>query len=122
VCAGTQDAMRMFTMDPSVKNRFHPEYMPVWRDNDDLRDLLHAFERLVPLKQASNLHEDSIARIILARSEGLIGEMFELLVASATLAVRTGDERITAKTVEMANYVSPEKRDLSARQLADWPS
>ncbi|SFU11463.1 TniB protein [Arthrobacter sp. ov118] len=59
-----------------------------------------------------------MARYLLARSEGTIGELARLLTAAAVAAVESGEERISRRTLAMADYTGPsERRKLFEREL-----
>ena len=59
-----------------------------------------------------------MARYILARSEGTIGEISRLVTAAAVAAVETGEEAINRKTLTLAGYESPtERRRAFEREL-----
>jgi hypothetical protein len=61
---------------------------------------------------------EDMARYLLARSEGTIGELARLLTAAAVAAVESGEERIDHRTLTMADYVGPsERRRLFEREL-----
>ena len=59
-----------------------------------------------------------MARYLLARSEGTIGELARLLMAAAIAAVESGEEAINARTLGMADYAGPgERRRQFEREL-----
>jgi hypothetical protein len=59
-----------------------------------------------------------MARYLLARSEGTIGELARLLTEAAVAAVASGEERINRRTLTMAVYIGPsERRQLFEPQL-----
>jgi len=55
--------------------------------NDDLRRFLAAFERVIPLRKASDLARRAILEFLLAYSGGLTGEITRLLNESAEHAI-----------------------------------
>ena len=73
------DAPLALTTDPQMISRFAPFEMPLWRESDDLRRLLGAFERVLPLRKPSDLMQRSIAQFVLFASDGLTGEISRLL-------------------------------------------
>jgi hypothetical protein len=55
---------------------------------------------------------------LLARTEGTIGELAQLLICAATAAIETGEESITARTLSLADYEGPtERRRAFEREL-----
>ena len=108
--AGTRDAYRAIQTDPQLANRFEPALLPRWDlDNDFLR-LLASFERLLPLREASNLHDMALASRLFAMSEGYIGELSRVLTKAATQAVESGAERIDNKVLDRIDWASPSTR------------
>ena len=80
--------------------------------------LLASFAVSFPLRHPSDLQNTELARSILARTEGTIGEISTLLTHAAIAAVESGEEAITAKTLRLAAYESPtERRRAFEREL-----
>jgi hypothetical protein len=107
---GTEDAYRAIRSDDQLENRFKPFILPRWRDNDELMSLLASFASSFPLRNISELHSKEMARYILARTEGTIGEIALLLIHAAIAAIESGEEAINSKTLAMVNYDSPTQR------------
>lgn len=110
VCAGTRDAFNAIQTDPQLANRFEPRILPKWKNDEEYLRLLASFERLLPLREPSNLIENSLASAILAKSEGLIGEVSKILELSTILAIESGIEKINRNIIENIDYVSPSDR------------
>jgi hypothetical protein len=55
VVVGTSDALLALAADAQMISRFTPFEIPRWRESDDLRRLLGAFERVLPLRKPSDL-------------------------------------------------------------------
>lgn len=51
-----------------------------------------------------------MARYLLTRSEGTIGELAHLLTAAAVAAVDSGEEAINQRTLTLADYAGPSER------------
>lgn len=47
---------------------------------------------------------------LISRSEGTIGEIAMLLTSAAIITVETGEEAMTARTLNMAGYAGPSER------------
>lgn len=59
-----------------------------------------------------------MARYLLTRSEGTIGELTHLLTDAAAAAIVSGEEAINERTLLMAQYAGPtERRRLFEREL-----
>lgn len=113
VFAGTQGARNTAQHDAQLLNRFEVFQLRPWRDGDGFRELLASFEALMPLREASYLgDDDALARDILRRGEGAIGEFFKIISRAAVLAIETGEERITLKTLERIRYQPPSQRKI----------
>lgn len=118
VYAGTPGARRIVQADPQLLNRFDVYPLPIWRDGEAFRELLASFEALLPLRHPSFLgDDDELAEAILRRSEGLIGEMFKIVSRSAVLAIETGEERISMKTLSKISYQSPAQRKVPVEDV-----
>jgi len=84
VCLGTEEMMRVIRSVSSVENRFPPMVLPQWQAGPEFRKLVASFEKVIPLKFPSDLHDSSILTAkLLTRSEGTIGELKMLLAAAA---------------------------------------
>lgn len=118
VGVGTREAYLAVRSDDQLENRFEPFVLPVWEADDDTRSLLASFAASFPLHSPSLIDTEDMARYLLARSEGTIGELARLLTAAAVAAVESGEERINHRTLTMADYVGPnERRRLFEREL-----
>lgn len=51
-----------------------------------------------------------MARYLMARSEGTIGELARLLTKTAVVAVETGEESINQRTLGLSDYDGPAER------------
>lgn len=114
VGCGTGDLLRAVSIDPQIQNRFIPELLPRWKLDKEFRQLLMSFERVLPLRNPSALHDAQLAGKILALCEGTIGELSSLLNAAAELAIKSGTEQITHQTLNDCGYVSPSDRTRKA--------
>lgn len=70
VAVGIKDAFRAIQTDPQLANRFEPVWLPRWQMDTDFKRLLVSFERMLPLRQASELHNPELANRLLGMSEG----------------------------------------------------
>ena len=110
VGAGVEEAFNAFNTDTQLSNRFEPEYLPKWKLNNDFGGLLSTFERRTPLREASNLIDGAIARKIYSMSEGIMGEIHEVVKRAAIHAIRSKQEHISLKTLESIRWTQPSKR------------
>jgi len=110
IASGTKDAFRAVQTDPQLSNRFKPALLPTWQFGTDFRRLLISFERMIPLKNPSNLQEPGLAMKLHSMCEGNIGELSNLLIEAAVLAVKSGSECITDKELKAIGWASPSER------------
>nr|WP_319586492.1 TniB family NTP-binding protein [uncultured Desulfobulbus sp.] len=98
VGVGTRDAYLAIRSDDQLENRFEPMMLPLWEANDDCCSLLASFAASLPLRRHSPIATTpDMARYLLTRSEGTIGELAHLLMAVAVAAVESGED--TARSV-----------------------
>jgi hypothetical protein len=115
---GTRDAIRAVQSDPQLANRFEPSGLPRWEMNEDFLMLLASFERMLPLRRASGLTDQRLAKSLLALSEGTIGELAALLNIAAIAAVRNGAERIDEPLLKGLPWIPPSARKRAAERFA----
>jgi len=111
VGVGTEDAFNALSTDPQLSNRFEPMSLPRWINNEEYWRLLASFELMLPLKKASGLIEPPIADKILMMSEGIIGEISNVLTRAAVTAIKDGQEQITLKTLKSLKWIQPSERN-----------
>lgn len=113
IAAGVEEAFNAFNTDPQLSNRFEPEFLPKWKLDDNYGDLLATFERRLPLKKPSNLRNPAISQKVLWMSEGILGEIHEVLKRAAILAVKNKSEQITLEIIEKIRWTMPSKRKVA---------
>jgi hypothetical protein len=115
---GTREAYLAVRSDDQLENRFEPVVLPLWSIGADTLSLLASFAAALPLHRPSRIATADMARYLLARSEGTIGELTRLLTTAAIAAVESGEESINHRTLAMAEYAGPtERRRLFEREL-----
>jgi hypothetical protein len=81
--------------------------------------LLASFAAAFPLRRPSHIGTEAMARYLLTRSEGTIGELAHLLTDAAIAAIESGEEAINQRTLLLSAYNGPtERRRLFERELA----
>ncbi len=110
VCFGTKDAYLAIQRDPQLENRFEPIVLPLWQAGREFELLLDSFITVLPLKYQSDLRQPGIVKLLLARSEGILGEVSTILKRAAVKAIETGQEMIDLKLLENIDYQSPSER------------
>ena len=110
VGVGTRDAYLAIRSDDQLENRFEPMMLPLWEVNDDCCSLLASFAASLPLRRCSPIISLDMARYMLGRCEGTIGELAHLLMTTAIVAVESGEEAINQRTLSMSDYIGPSER------------
>jgi type II secretory pathway predicted ATPase ExeA len=119
VGVGTREAYLAIRSDDQLENRFEPFTLPRWKPDEQARSLLASFAAAFPLRRPSSIATERMARYLLTRSEGTIGELAHLLTLAAVAAIESGDEAINQRTLLIADYTGPsERRRLFERELA----
>ena len=110
VVIGTERAHRALFTEPELANRFKTIELPRWQNDKAYRQFLTNFEAMLPLKQASRLSKKSLSTKVHTMSEGLTGEISDLLKEAAEEAVKTGAEKITSELLDDLDWVPPSQR------------
>lgn len=118
VGVGTREAYLAIRSDDQLENRFEPLTLPQWKPDGEACTLLASFAAAFPLRRPSPIATQDMARYLLTRSEGTIGELAHLLTDAAVAAIESGEESINQRTLLMAPYVGPtERRRMFEREL-----
>ncbi len=107
VGVGTRDAVRVLHTDPQHASRFDVFSLPTWTLNNEFQKLLGAFELMLPLRQASRLHQPEMALMLHSICDGNIGNLHRLLVACACDAIQDGTECIDKQAIEAKAWMRP---------------
>lgn len=100
VALGTHDALVALQSDAQIASRFASLELPRWKESDDLRRFLTAFEKTLPLRERSNLAERELVQLLLAASDGITGRLTELVVSAARQALQSSREQVSAPLVQ----------------------
>jgi len=109
VGVGTNDAVRILHTDPQHASRFDVASLPRWKLNKDFQYLVASFQRMLPLKLASNLHERDKLSLIYYICDGNIGDLHRLLIDCTKEAIKSGQEHIDLKIIEGKKWIRPTK-------------
>lgn len=109
VGVGTREAVRVLHTDPQHASRFTVLSLPLWELDGEFQKLLAGFERVLPLKYASDLAKADKATLIHTISGGNLGNVRELLQACARDAIVGKQERITEKILLARKSMQPTK-------------
>lgn len=117
VACGDVRLPRIMRIDDQIENRFRNAVIPKWKYDTAFRKLLMSFERVLPLREASNIHEKELAKLLYAKCEGTIGELSELLKQLTQRAILSGEEKITYQGITDCKYISPSGRKNSLAEV-----
>ncbi|EME3972281.1 TniB family NTP-binding protein [Vibrio fluvialis] len=117
VAIGVREALRAIQTEEQLANRFEPFALPKWELNADFVQLLASFERLLPLKQPSNLASPQLAPKLLVMSNGLLGELSTILQKAAVFAVKNKIERVDESVLNNIDWVAPDERRKMAERV-----
>lgn len=107
VGVGTREAVRVLHSDPQHASRFDVISLPAWELNKDWQKLLASFEKILPLKHASNLHHPELATLFHTISGGNLGDLHRLLIECSREAMISGSESITLDIIKSKSWVRP---------------
>lgn len=110
VGVGTREAYLAIRSDDQLENRFEPIVLPLWEVGPECCSLIASFVASFPLRYPSPIATPDMARYLLTRSEGTIGELAHLLAAAAIAAIESGEETINQRTLTLADYNAPSER------------
>jgi hypothetical protein len=82
--AGRREVYLAIRSDDQLENRFEPMMLPVWAANEDCCSLLASLAASLRLRHPSSIATPDMARYLLTRSEGAIGELACLAAQPAT--------------------------------------
>lgn len=110
VLCGTNEAVRILHTDPQHQSRFDVAELPLWQENSAFQYLVGSFERILPLKEPSNLAK-SIEKLHLIHSisGGNLGNLKRLLNNCAIQAIEEGEEKITLDIIKNNMNLKPKK-------------
>jgi len=102
VIAGTADALLALQSDDQMVSRFRPFELARWRESDEFRGFVQAFEKTIPIRQKSGLSDQPMVQALLEVSGGLTWLVAEVLTGAARVAIRSGSECITVELIRAA--------------------
>lgn len=91
-------------------SRFDTIPIPRWGYDEDFAALLDSLEASMPLARASGLSHPTLAKTIHDLSEGLIGEVVDIVSQAAIATIQNGQDHITEARVASLGYLPLSKR------------
>lgn len=116
VAGGTVEGLRAVQSDDQLANRFTPVVLPLWHMGPEYLRLLNTLEAVLPLRRASGLSKPQFAQRILTMAEGALGEIVETVTRAAVHAIASGEEIISARTLDEIHWVPPSERRRAAER------
>ena len=90
VLVGTREAYSALSIGNETGSRFPALELPRWNNDKKFRSFVATYERCLPLKEASNMAENSeLLNVLFYQSEGLIGKTVNLLKKAAIKAINS---------------------------------
>ncbi|MBA2056310.1 TniB family NTP-binding protein [Psychrobacter cryohalolentis] len=122
VGSGIEDAFHAIQVDPQLANRFQVEILPRWKVNtpDNTKNfarLIASIEKGLVLPEASHLYKKPYLDKIYYLSEGLIGEVFQILRQLAIFSIKNDQTSINEETFEALGLIPPSSRRKLLSQL-----
>lgn len=101
VLAGTREAYSALSIGNETGSRFPALELPRWNNDKKFRSFVATYERCLPLKEASNMAENSeLLNTLFYQSEGLVGKTVNLLKKAAIKAINSKREYIIVDDIE----------------------
>lgn len=106
VLGATREAYTPISTDDQLKSRFRPLLLRRFKDDEEFQELLSGFEMTIPLRKPSNFASDLVlASKVYELSEGVTGNVSDLLVQAAIQAIESGEECITTEGLDKLEWL-----------------
>lgn len=102
IALGTEDAERAFASDPHLDARFRTFYLPTWKADDDLFDLLFNVQAKLPLKGESDFSDPKILKYLVSESKGSLDGIMTLVRDAAVHAIASKEEKVSLNMLQKA--------------------
>lgn len=118
LCIATVENMRnVLAADEQLSSRFKLMHLPVWKESQDLRQLLKGLEMRIPLPEPSGLSDRETVRWLMSNRYKTTGDIVELLQRTARIAIASGAPCLSLKLLEQAR-LDPDPAPAPAPDLA----
>lgn len=111
---GIPSALQFIAEESQMSSRFKRVILPKWNTEKSniltFKQLLASLEATLPLKNASNLISKVLVEKLIEMSEGILGEVVDILEEATIMAIETGDERITPALLDSLGWLTPTER------------
>ena len=99
-------------------NRMRVLNLPVWPLNAKFQSLLATFEMRLPLPSPSGLSAPKFAALIYAKTEGYIGEVYDLLELALQAALAGKKPCLTIEAIRELDWAAPSDRKRAVKSHA----
>lgn len=99
---GTEKAGHGFGSDPHLDARFSQYTMPNWQADNTLANFLATYERVLPLRKASNLASKEKLALLAKIGGGVLGKIVTRIQNAALAAISDGTESISLDLLKKA--------------------
>ncbi len=115
VLAGTESMLGLLVGDDQSSSRFPSMFMKTWNVDKESAEMLLEIGKLLPLQGKVNIHGDKAVTNIVTFSEGILGEMIDIVRRLAIDAITDKSEsitftKITRKNLRRLGYIQPSRR------------
>ncbi len=106
IVVGTEEFKSHLAVDPQCRSRFGLWEVPSWQaDSKEFSRFLKAFVQFMPLRKVSVLDTEEIQADLVDGCNGSTREVVKVLVASAKLAIQSGEERIDKELITLSRSI-----------------
>jgi len=109
VGVGTSESVRILHTDSQHASRFDVIFLPLWEPNQEFQRLVASFEKILPLKQRSNLKQPELVHLLHTISGGNFGDLHRLLVECAKEAILNNQEYIDKTIINQKSWLRPSR-------------
>jgi len=99
---GINEARNALKLDGQLARRFFNVEIRDWCEDETFRSFLAGFEQHLPLKNPSRLDCAELVGCLLQHTSGRMSSVVGLIKSAACYAVKTGEEKITVKSLNHA--------------------
>lgn len=104
VLAGTKSALQVLHTDPQHISRFQVMELPLWKYDKEFAKLVGSLERVLPLKEPSQLTIPEKLSVIFEMSKGCVGYTKQFVAQSAINAINNNSEHIRLQDLQNTKW------------------
>lgn len=103
LCIATVENMRnVLAADEQLSSRFKLLHLPVWKESQELRQLLKGMEMRIPLPEPSGLSGREMVRWLMSKRIRTTGDIVELIQRTARIAITNSAPCLSLSLLEQA--------------------